>query len=113
MKDSSLADARTAGALADQKAANHTPTMIERAADAHRAAEDAFDAGMPELGESYEDWWARRDVVIVRAVIAAMRDPTIRMVAAARDPRRANGSPVSKGVHDTWQAMIDAALAEP
>ncbi len=47
-----------------------------------------------------------------RAAITAMREPTEAMVNRARDPRTANGSPLSKGLHDTWKAMIDAALQE-
>lgn len=47
-----------------------------------------------------------------RAAIEAMREPTEAMIAAARDPLSANGSPMSKGPHEVFRAMIAAALAE-
>ena|SRR5690242_8454900 len=39
------------------------------------------------------------------------REPTEAMVDAARDPRVANGSPISKGAHEVWRAMIGAATS--
>lgn len=75
-------------------------TMVERVA---RAIGKTYS----RQAQTFDGWLPH-----ARAAIAAMREPTEGMIKAARDPRTANGSPVSKGVHDTWQAMIDAALAE-
>lgn len=65
---------------------------------------------------TWEELGAGEKILLLESArdhIVAMRNPTEDMVECARDPRTANGSPVSKGVHDTWQAMIDRALAEP
>lgn len=36
-------------------------------------------------------------------------EPTEAMARAVRDPREANGSPLSKGFRDTWRAALAAA----
>jgi hypothetical protein len=49
-----------------------------------------------------------------RAAIAAMREPTALMLFVARKMEADNEHRWVKAVgHDYWEAMIDAALAEP
>ena len=46
---------------------------------------------------------------IADAVLAEIETPTEGMIDAARNPLVANGSPMSKGPHEVWLAMIRAA----
>ena len=60
----------------------------------------AYDPGLP----TQADWLEMAD-----AVLAEIETPTEGMIDAARNPLVANGSPMSKGPHEVWRAMIRAA----
>lgn len=72
-------------------------TMIQRAAMALANA----DNGAPTTWRMYVD--------DVRAVIAAMRDPTEAMLSAGSSGSNCGENP---DPDDVWRAMIDAALEE-
>jgi hypothetical protein len=80
---------------------------IERAARALCIAENRDpDELFGTSGREYPFWHLRRDAV--RAVFAAIREPSDRMVEAAY-LAAADGDIVSAS--DAWRPMIDAALA--
>jgi hypothetical protein len=75
----------------------------------------ALIAAMPdELIAAMDD---RKDAyTMVRAVIAAMREPTEAMLMAAREYSGAatsNAEQDCEPYREAWQEMIDAALKEP
>lgn len=47
---------------------------------------------------------------LARAAIAAMREPTPKMIDAGDEAQTENGEPVALSAIVPWQAMIDAAL---
>jgi hypothetical protein len=61
-------------------------------------------------GRQSHDWAPYRHWIA--ALLKEMREPTLAMFYAAKDPTIANGSPMSKGPCDVWQAMVDASLSE-
>lgn len=110
-------DSSRAGAALSPNIQASVPAMVERVAKAitiETMKRAGFWATLPTPTAQTRavDISFPEALPIARAAIEAMREPTEHMVKVARDPRTANGSPVSKGVHDTWSAMIDAALAE-
>lgn len=82
-----------------------TPEMVKRVARAIHAAMDLTDGLDAEAAEVY-----------ARAAIAAMREPTEKMLNAPLDPSDyAFGVTVAGSLHeadaiDIWTAMIDEAL---
>ncbi|MBO9723942.1 MAG: hypothetical protein J7530_06170 [Novosphingobium sp.] len=83
--------------------------LIERAARALAESESGHDAWRqldPELREELKE--------NVRAVIRAMREPTLRMCMAGHELfGHACGPTDSEDAHGAGQAMIDAALSSP
>jgi hypothetical protein len=52
------------------------------------------------------------DIEDARAAIAAMREPTAKMVDAGCDEEKVGYAPDGAPADDVWRVMIDAALAE-
>lgn len=82
-----------------------TPSFIEKLA---RAACD-YEGADPDalLGEDFPQW--KGHAAYVRAILAAMREPSEEMMEAA-DAHDLPDSIAPGWVH--WQAMIDTALSE-
>jgi hypothetical protein len=66
-------------------------------------------------GEGWGGWMSpqqkARAIGIAREVMRELEVPTEGMLAAANNSLVANGSPMSKGAHEVWLAMVKAAEA--
>tara|TARA_R100000479_G_scaffold176487_1_gene131331 strand:- start:24691 stop:24954 length:264 start_codon:yes stop_codon:yes gene_type:complete len=79
-------------------------SMIGRVARAMRGSAKSDEASI--LCEEFAGWGEDEDfILLARAAIEAMREPTDVMVAAAYRDHIPDGA-------DAWQAMIDAAMGE-
>lgn len=62
--------------------------------------------------EEQSDVYQRMCTVLARTAIAAMREPTAKMVGAGCDEEKVGYAPDGAPAEYVWRAMIDAALAE-
>ncbi|HQS96696.1 hypothetical protein [Novosphingobium sp. 28-62-57] len=86
-------------------------TPIEKAARA-LCAIDGVDPDSSLGGAGRNFLWQEYAAVNVRAVLEAIREPSVAMAKAGTDAMPAFEAPLQADASDCWQAMINAALSE-